>query len=58
MNQDNAVELDNAFFMWEDASISEMGAKAKAKMEAKNKEKNRQGTTWCFFLHLCNLLII
>lgn len=49
MNQDNAVELDNAFFMWEDASISEMGAKAKAKMEAKNKEKNRQGTTWCFF---------
>ncbi|CAC5378781.1 unnamed protein product [Mytilus coruscus] len=47
MNKDNSVELDNAFFMWEDASILEMGAKPA--MEANNKAKNRKGTTLSFF---------
>ncbi|VDI48339.1 ATP-binding cassette, subfamily C (CFTR/MRP), member 5 [Mytilus galloprovincialis] len=57
MNQDNAVELDNAFFMWEDASISEMGAKAKAKMEAKNKEKNRQASRGSFNIEKMNFTV-
>ncbi|XP_052077881.1 ATP-binding cassette sub-family C member 5-like [Mytilus californianus] len=57
MNKDNAVELDNAFFMWEDASIFEMGAKAKAAMEAKNKAKDRKASPGSFHIEKMNFTV-